>query len=772
MSDPDKQELVKRSHGDSDSMAITRFSRKMNSILDKADFPLTHKFHHVGGHVGKVGDISLSDDCTYLVTSGLHGIYVWDVRNARCLDSFLHHQTAFIDLYAHNLAIIASSSGLNGSTSLLEIGKGDKNPRTIPGEAYCLSPCRRYAFLFVSIEPYDNRIEMYDLETGKIVKKFPAPYFKCSGMSTDGSGRYLVICTTNCQIHILDTETAQITKNWKAGLEGDIQISADMRILMINGWSSLEIWDIARERLIRDVRGPSPSGLVLPRPNVSTLSRDGALIAGATGSEMSKVSLQETSSGKTLSVVEPRIGTVQSLDIAPDNNYLAIGGDDGYAVIWNLVTGRLHKRIGGYTRDIKNICSNGKQHLGYLPATDEFGRGDSEAWRPEKLDIQTGRTVSLEPVRFRLFADDVPVVIGHDHMVVKFEDKIIKYQLSAGKKELTLQHDDFENGVQFIPGTSSFVTARLGCIKRWSLENGESSILLLRQWYESTPEAISPNGRYLAVSYYDVPEPPMTCKLAVIDLDEGEIVHEKDFYVIQKIYGITDCGNRILVEWTSSAVKLMNLNNDSDLTEKVFDDRMLANRLLHNAYAFFYSYPEGVVGQRLSEIWDINEPSCLATFSFDEYDPCIIGRNMFATCSDGGINIRTFPEGTLIARYLGLDNGFLWTTPPEEGAPCGWFWTDRKDLLSIYEQPDNGGAPVPIKPDDPRFDVYYTAHNREDMVMSKLNNQEHYKRLLLQHKVIQREYEQNGSGHLISGANPKTLTSGAADANIQGKDPK
>jgi len=83
--------------------------------------------------------------------------------------------------------------------------------------------------------------------------------------------------------------------------------------------------------------------------------------------------------------------------------------------------------------------------------------------------------------------------------------------------------------------------------------------------------------------------------------------------------------------------------------------------------------------------------------------------------------------GELQATLHHLDSGFLWTTPPDESAKSGWFWTNREDLINVVECDEDGENSLPLAMDDPRREKYLKLHNNQQMVIDRIHNPERYK---------------------------------------------
>ena len=97
---------------------------------------------------------------------------------------------------------------------------------------------------------------------------------------------------------------------------------------------------------------------------------------------------------------------------------------------------------------------------------------------------------------------------------------------------------------------------------------------------------------------------------------------------------------------------------------------------------------------------------------------------MITASIDGRVSFWDRSDGTLLVTLHNLNGGFLWTTPADEAAPSGWFWTDRPELLSVLRSGAEGEPPMAVPHDDPGCSAYLDSgmYNRKDLTMSRLND--------------------------------------------------
>jgi len=114
--------------------------------------------------------------------------------------------------------------------------------------------------------------------------------------------------------------------------------------------------------------------------------------------------------------------------------------------------------------------------------------------------------------------------------------------------------------------------------------------------------------------------------------------------------------------------------------------------------------------------------------------------------------------GGLRAVFHHVADGFLWSTLPDEASQSGWFWTNRRELIHVIECDEDGSNPRALPAEDPKLpeeheqqkafrrrDNYVEAHNREDIVMARINDPPRYRALLAELAGRRRltQYEQS-----------------------------
>jgi len=156
------------------------------------------------------------------------------------------------------------------------------------------------------------------------------------------------------------------------------------------------------------------------------------------------------------------------------------------------------------------------------------------------------------------------------------------------------------------------------------------------------------------------------------------------------------------------------------------------------------------------------------------------GRSLFTGSEDGTVRVWNAQTGEHLATLYHIKKGFLWTAPPDEASKTGWFWTDRLERVSVLKADEedsncdvlaNDEQECPedltltddedlkwfedltltdddlewfedqndddddfnregLADDDQERLDYIRDHNRQDIVMSRINDPEKYQRLI------------------------------------------
>ncbi len=92
---------------------------------------------------------------------------------------------------------------------------------------------------------------------------------------------------------------------------------------------------------------------------------------------------------------------------------------------------------------------------------------------------------------------------------------------------------------------------------------------------------------------------------------------------------------------------------------------------------------------------------------------------------DGTVRFLSLSRYELLATCHVLTDGYLWTTPPDDFAPCGWLHTNRLDLVDLISRDSQGFAPEAVTDAAVRRQ-YFSRYHDAAMVMNRIHDYDRY----------------------------------------------
>src|SRR5829696_2261932 len=273
--------------------------------------------------------------------------------------------------------------------------------------------------------------------------------------------------------------------------------SPDGRTLAIaGGEGKVELWDVERRRLRRELAGPRAAPLSMVR-----YSPDGSVIA-AGGQEDNHVTLWDAVSGRVIAApieTNPPGGGAQSISFSPDSKRIAVPGAAGTVGIWEVATGRRAGKplsIGRAEVEEAIFADGGRT----LIASDDSGS-------VSMVDIATGR-----PIRRPLSVGDEPAAMldlspdGRLLAAASYQGSVFLWDRKTGApygSPLTADTSPL-NDVAFSPDGRTLVSAHLRSAVVWNVD-GEQAIgrPLGGPTDLATDVSFSPDGKHLAAGRLD-----------------------------------------------------------------------------------------------------------------------------------------------------------------------------------------------------------------------------------------------------------------------------
>jgi WD40 repeat protein len=529
------------------------------------------------------------------------------------------------------------------------------------------------------------------------------------------------------------------------------------------------LWDVETGKLIRVL-----DQVCHKEERCACLNTDGKMMATG-GSNGYTAKLWDVETGEMLRVFEGHSGRVWSVSLSHDSKRLVTGSEDETARMWDVETGNvLH--VFEHPKLVSSVFLSGDGKLLATGSLDYTAR----MW-----DVETGDTIKVFPGHHKNYfsyhsMDDRFLKIGYHSGTfslwnIDTGERIRSFEGDPGSvTKACLAHD-----ARFLV-TINYDFIKGSTLRLWDVDNGEIFHILRGHRDDCILSvSLSADARLLVTGSQD-----NTARLW--DVRKGKLIRvfEGHFGAIESVSLSADA--RLLVTGSrDNTARLWDIEDGRiiRIIEGVF--RVPGTHSDDHSYGHSVCLsPDGrlllTVTNRVAQIWDVAKgrririlyPSQLGGFCtwtndgrflVDSHRMFIIGttrciaRILDTTTGKVVHTLKHLPDlpvllseesrilvveekkwilsfwdvktGELLVRFYSLDDGFLWTTPPTEDAPSGWFWTNRPDLITVMQCDEDGSNPRILGTDDPVRQDYLRIYNNQAQVMIRINpdNEEYRK---------------------------------------------
>jgi WD40 repeat protein len=340
---------------------------------------------------------------------------------------------------------------------------------------------------------------VWDLESGKVLRSFPATGSSVSCICFHPDGKSFATTTNYGELWLWDVQTGAHLTEFKASSHANqVSFSSDGRFLASGGWRG--------EIFISHVKsGNTVNSLVgnLSSINVVCFSPNGKLMAS--GNSKGFVKCWDLEKGEIILSVEDRYQEITQVAFSPDGKYLLSGGGlGGNMVMRRIADGELIWRSGRHTNDITAICfsPDGKYVL---------SGGNNASLNPE-----TSYTIKLWDIKST--GADIKTFKGHTRKVTAVRFSEDGKKIISGSDDNTIRQWDIESGneEQKIVLTDGY-TDRLAIstdgkvaasgwgdtIKIWDIPNTKVVQILKTRLGFGQPMTFSADGKKLFYSHLE-----------------------------------------------------------------------------------------------------------------------------------------------------------------------------------------------------------------------------------------------------------------------------
>jgi serine/threonine protein kinase len=223
----------------------------------------------------------------------------------------------------------------------------------------------------------DNTVRLWDVETGRELRRFDGHTDGVTGVAFVPSGRTCLSAALDGSVRVWDVDTGRELRRCEGhtGRVVSLTVSQDGRLALSGGEDcTVRFWDVATGCEVHRCEGHTGwvTGVAFAPDGRRALS----------ASEDGTLRLWDVESGRELACLEAHSGPVPSVAFAPDGRRAVSGGEDGTVRLWDVASGRELSRFEGHTDWVRCVA--------FSPAGDLVLSGsDDETLR--LWDAATGR---------------------------------------------------------------------------------------------------------------------------------------------------------------------------------------------------------------------------------------------------------------------------------------------------------------------------------------------------------------------------------------------
>ncbi|ETO13845.1 hypothetical protein RFI_23522 [Reticulomyxa filosa] len=186
----------------------------------------------------------------------------------------------------------------------------------------------------------DKTIKIWDIESGNVIQELKGHLDSVNDAQFSPDGNMIISCSCDSTIRLWDAKTGIEKKRLEGHTYSVVkaQLSPDGCTVVSGSDLTIKIWDT------RSGQNLQTTEKHLDGINDIQISPDGQKIASADDYSISLWNM----AGERLRILEVDIGYIKKVQFSSDSSSVLAGTTDGAIRIWDVVSGRQVKKLGGY----------------------------------------------------------------------------------------------------------------------------------------------------------------------------------------------------------------------------------------------------------------------------------------------------------------------------------------------------------------------------------------------------------------------------------------
>jgi len=703
-----------------------------------------HLAHSVGGHSSGVNSIAMTPDANIVVTCDDQCVkaWIWDGEAGHCFLTYEGMPRGFARHVAltENGKRMYAANQQNPNSSIdvqvwdIRSGRQIKNASSLEV---------RYGFVLarngrlVYVDKQGNLV-VWDLESGNVTRGFGQLQENASLRRGDAAGTLVAWCTDQ-QIHLFDLLNKE---RWTIqprdiARVNSFSLSGSGNTLVICGLNYMcEVWDVRSRELRFACSGIGSLG---PPPHFSV--QGDYLTAVDRGRDRARI-WDLRICGEVMLTPRVRI-PIGALILSDNGRYLAIGRFDGTVELWDVKDTRQMGILGDRSRGIYLPVLDTKT-TGFATVHITSGHLDNEIV-PQRLatklwDLSTLQCTARVDCQTSLQPPPRGSLAG-GIMTEHRAGEIALRHLRTGRLVMTTgkDHYAFDSTCLNHDGHRLLATDRDNTAALWDLQSQRRPIMrFIGHSSGVTSVSLSKDGKTAATGSWgcaktwDVSTGRCTCTIHISKPSTVSVWLSSDGRILAT--GMATWGKQPGPHVGLWAVPTrQSLRSISD--PSWFRD---GSHSQHSGVSYIFLTDDArrlvTVGfNEEAQIWDLEESRCIRRIQTHSHGgPGVSGasRLLMTQVSQDKLCFWDIWTGCKLATFHDLDEGFLWTTPPDRVSATGWFATNRTELVHVIECDQDGGNPRALPLGHLDREAYVQYHNRLDIVTARINDPARYEQLL------------------------------------------